>query len=263
MGTNRDGKVAVVEAVRARLDDSDGAVVTEYRGLTVAEMAGLRHALRAVGGDYKVYKNTLVRRAVEDSPHAPLTELLVGPTAIAFVQGDVSAVAKALRDFARGAPALIVKGGVLGGSLLDARELGALADLPSRDVLLAMFAGALAAPMRSMAGLLKAVPQSLAYGLAALLESRGGAPVEASAPLEDATEAPATEVPGTEAPGTEATETVDEPSADAVDAEATETTTQAPTDAEEAAPHAEAPVAAGDGEGAGDGAPSEEETAGA
>lgn len=174
MSANRDGKVAVVDAVRTRLDESSAAVVTEYRGLTVAEMAALRKSLRSVGGDYKVFKNTLVRRAIEGSDHAPLTELLVGPTAIAFVSGDVSAVAKALRDFARSAPALVVKGGVLDGALLGARELTALADLPSREVLLAQFAGALAAPMRTMAGLLKALPQNLAYGLAALLESKGG-----------------------------------------------------------------------------------------
>jgi large subunit ribosomal protein L10 len=200
MSTIREGKTAVVDAVRAKLDDADGAVVTEYRGLTVAEMAGLRRALRAVGGDYKVFKNTLVRRAVEGSAHAPLTDLLEGPTAIAFVRGDVSAVAKALRDFAKAAPALIVKGGVLDGSLLDARELGVLADLPSREVLLAMFAGALAAPMRSMAGLLKAVPQSLAYGLSALIESKGGAPAPAEpAATVEAEAAETTVVPAEEA----------------------------------------------------------------
>ena len=142
----------------------------------------LRRALRAVGGDYKVFKNTLVRRAIEGSDHEPLSELLEGPTAIAFVHGDVSAVAKALRDFARSAPSLIVKGGVLDGALLDARELTVLADLPSREVLLAMLAGAIAAPLRTMAGLLKAVPQNFAYGLSALLDAKGGAPVAAEAP---------------------------------------------------------------------------------
>ena len=174
MSTIRESKAAVVEAVRSRLDGADAAVVTEYRGLTVGEMATLRRAIRAVGGDYKVFKNTLVRRAVADSSHEVLTGLLQGPTAIAFVHGDVSAVAKALRDFARGAPALVVKGGVLDGALLEARELAALADLPSREVLLSMLAGAIAAPMRTMAGLLKALPQNLAFGLAALVEVRGG-----------------------------------------------------------------------------------------
>jgi large subunit ribosomal protein L10 len=231
MGTIREGKVEVVDAVRARLDESSAAVVTEYRGLTVAEMAALRKAIRTVGGDFKVFKNTLVRRAITGSSHEPLTELLEGPTAIAFVAGDVSAVAKALRDFARGAPALIIKGGVLDGSLLGAKELGALADLPSRDVLLSMFAGALAAPMRTMAGLLKAVPQNFAYGLSALLESKGGAPAPVAEAVADApaaeADAAAPETPddaGTEhaAPAEDAT-TADEAPADAADEAAPET----------------------------------------
>ncbi len=201
MSTIKEGKAAVVEAVRSRLDVSDAAVVTEYRGLTVAEMATLRRSLRAVGGDYKVFKNTLVRRAVEGSDHAGLLDLLEGPTAIAFVSGDVSAVAKALRDFARGAPALIVKGGVLDGALLDARELTALADLPSREVLLAMFAGALAAPMRTMAGLLKALPQNFAYGLAGLLEQKGGSRIVGDAAAEDA---PAEQAPAEDAAAADA-----------------------------------------------------------
>jgi len=182
MSANRDAKTLVVDEVRTRLDASAATLVTEYRGLTVAEMAALRRSIRAVGGDYKVFKNTLVRRAIEGSDHAQLVGLLEGPTAIAFVQGDVSAVAKALRDFARGAPALVIRGGVLDGMLLDAKALGALAELPSREVLLSMFAGALAAPMRTMAGLLKALPQNLAYGLAALVESKGGTRLAADEP---------------------------------------------------------------------------------
>jgi large subunit ribosomal protein L10 len=218
MSTNQDNKVAVVEAVRAKLDESSAAVVTEYRGLTVAEMAALRKAIRTVGGDFKVFKNTLVRRAVSGSDLEPMTELLEGPTAIAFVYGDVSAVAKALQDFAKASPALIIKGGVLDGSLLGARELGALANLPSREVLLSMFAGALAAPMRTMAGLLKALPQNLAYGLSALLESKGGAPAEAVAPADEpAPEATAPAPPEDAAAGAETAEVPE----GAVDAEAT------------------------------------------
>jgi len=185
MSANRDAKTLVVDEVRTRLDESSATLVTEYRGLTVAEMATLRRALRTVGGDYKVFKNTLVRRAIEGSDHAGLLEMLGGPTAIAFVRGDVSAVAKALRDFSKGAPALILRGGVLDGVLLDAAALSALAELPSRDVLLSMFAGALAAPMRTMAGLFKALPQNLAYGLAALVESKGGTRLEPDATSKD------------------------------------------------------------------------------
>ena len=144
MDNPRAEKVAVVDEVRQRLEESAASVVTEYRGLTVADLAELRRNLRAAGGDYKVFKNTLVRLAIAGGPHQPLEDLLTGPTAITFVQGDVSAVAKALREFSRANPHLIVKGGLIAGDVLSSGELGALADLPSRDVLLARFAGALA-----------------------------------------------------------------------------------------------------------------------
>jgi large subunit ribosomal protein L10 len=172
MDNPRADKVAVVNEVRGRLDASDGAVLTEYRGLTVAELAELRRGLAAAGGDYKIYKNTLVRLAVAGSPQAPIRDLLTGPTAIAFVQGDVSAVAKALRDFAKNNPSLIVKGGMVGTGVLTATDISVLADLPSRDTLLAQFAGALAAPLRQLAGLVQALPRNLAYGLSALIDQR-------------------------------------------------------------------------------------------
>ena len=130
MDNPRAEKVAVVNEVQDRLQASDGAVLTEYRGLTVAELAELRQELASAGGDYKVYKNTLVRLAVADGPQAAIHDLLTGPTAIAFVQGDVSAVAKALRDFARGNPNLVVKGGMVGSGLLSASDINVLADLP-------------------------------------------------------------------------------------------------------------------------------------
>lgn len=174
----RPEKVAVVEDVSARLSAASAAILTEYRGLKVKEMESLRRALRAAGGEYKIYKNTLVRRAAAESGLGALEPLLEGPTAIVFVDDDVASVAKALREFSRATPALVVKGGLLGRDLLDAKGANALADLPSREVLLAQFAGALAAPLRNFAGLLKALPQNLAYGLSALIEKMGGAPVE-------------------------------------------------------------------------------------
>ena len=174
MNKVRTQKRVVVDEVRARIDATSTAVVTEYRGLTVAEISSLRRALRGVDAEYKVLKNTLVRRAVEGTSSESLTEFLIGPTAIAWVRGDISAVAKVLRDFAKQTPSLVVKGGVLNGKSLHARELTALADLPSREVLLAQFAGLLASPMRQMAALLKAVPQNFAYGLSALIDSKGG-----------------------------------------------------------------------------------------
>ncbi len=205
MDNPRADKVAVVDEVRSRLADADGAVLTEYRGLTVAELAELRQGLSAAGGDYKIYKNTLVKLAVADGPQAPITDLLTGPTAIAFVKGDVSAVAKTLRDFARANPNLVVKGGMVGAGVLSASDINVLADLPPRDTLLAQLAGALAAPLQQLAGLVQALPRNLAYGLSALIDQRQAAG-------EGAAEAPTTaeaEAPTAEAPAAEAAEATD------------------------------------------------------
>ena len=179
MDNPRPEKVAVVDEVKERLQSSSAAILTEYRGLKVGELSTLRRSLRASGGDYKIYKNTLVRFAVKDLGLDELESLLVGPTAIAFVDGDAVGVAKALRDYARTNPNLIVKGGVLGESVLSAADAAALADIPPREVLLARFAGLLAASMQQFAGLLQAVPRNFAYGLKALIEKNGGAPAAA------------------------------------------------------------------------------------
>ncbi len=172
MDNPRPANVAVVEEVQQRFHDADGAILTEYRGLKVKDLATLRRSLRPSGGDYKIYKNTLVRLAARGSDLGELEPLLVGPTAIAFVDGDAAAVAKALRDYARTNPLLVLKGGVLGGKVLNAEETAALAELPSREVLLARFAGLLAAPLQQLAGLLQALPRNFAYGLAALRDQR-------------------------------------------------------------------------------------------
>src|SRR5436305_11320143 len=173
MDNPRPDKVAVVEEVRERLASSSGAILTEYRGLNVAEMARLRRSLREAGGQYKIYKNSLVRFAVSDLG-LDLEEMLLGPTAIAFVEGDAASVAKSLRDFSRTNPSLVIKGGVLGTTVLSASDAGALADLPSRDQLLAQLAGAMAAPLQQLAGLLAALPRNFAYGLRALADQQGG-----------------------------------------------------------------------------------------
>ena len=203
MATAHADKAAVVEEVAARAHATGTAVVTQYRGLTVAQISTLRRRLRALGADYKVFKNTLVRRAIAGTAIEPLTGYLEGPTAIAFVDGDVSAVAKALRDFTKEAPALVVKGGVLDGRALTPADLVALADLPSREVLLSQVAGMLAAPMRTLAGLLKALPQNLAYGLAALLDARGGVPAPEAEVEVEAEVAPAGDEPAVATPEAE------------------------------------------------------------
>ena len=176
MDDPRPEKVAVVTEVRERLAAADAAILTEYRGLGVKQLATLRRSLREAGGDYRIYKNTLVRFAARDLGLGELETMLVGPTAIAFVEGDAVAVAKALRDFARTNPNLVVKGGLLGSRTLSAADAGALAEVPPREVLLARLAGGLAAPMVQFAGLLQALPRNFAYGLQALIDSRGGAP---------------------------------------------------------------------------------------
>jgi large subunit ribosomal protein L10 len=238
MDNPRPEKVAVVDEVRERLSSSSAVLLTEYRGLKVSEIAELRRNLRTAGGDYKVYKNTLVRFAVRELGIEGVEELLVGPTALAFVEGDAAAVAKALRDYGRTNPALVLKGGVLGSKTLSADEAKALADLPSREVLLARLAGGLAAPLQQLAGLLQALPRNMAYGLQALVDQKVAAgeslpePVAktAEAPVAEAEAAPAAEAEAPEAPETES---------DAAPAAEAETQETEP----EAAPAAEAETA--------------------
>ena len=172
MDKPRAEKVAAVAEVRERLDQADAVIVTEYRGLKVKDLANLRRTIAPLGGEYRIYKNTLARIAVGEGDRAAFNELLSGPTALAFVQGDAVAVTKSLRDFSRANPLLVIKGGLLGNSVLSPAAANALADLPPREELLARLAGALAAPMQTMAGLLAAVPRNFAYGLAALKDKR-------------------------------------------------------------------------------------------
>src|SRR5437764_2226958 len=190
MDNPRPAKVAVVDEVRERLSSADAAILTEYRGLNVSEIARLRRSLREAGGSYRIYKNTLVRLAVRELGLEEIEAMLLGPTAIAFVDGDAASVAKSLRDFARTNPALVIKGGVLGETILSAEDATALAELPSRDQLLSQLAGAMAAPLQQMAGLLKALPQNFAYALRAVAEQQGG-PVDLDSPPTPEPEAPA------------------------------------------------------------------------
>jgi large subunit ribosomal protein L10 len=233
MDNPRPEKVAVVDEVRQRFSDADAVLLTEYRGINVAELAALRRALRDAGGDYKVYKNTLVRFAARDLG-LELDDQLTGPTAIAFVPtgggGDPVTVAKALRDFARGNPNLVVKGGVLGDKLLSADDAKALADVAPREELLAKLAGLMAAPMVQFAGLLQAVPRDFAYGLQALIEKGGapGAPASEPAPaVDEETGAEADEAPAATDAAAEAAPDTD----DAAPEASSDTDDDAPADA--------------------------------
>ena len=219
-------KSAVIDDITNRLQSAEASVLTEYRGLTVTALATLRAALRPAATDYKIYKNTLARRAAQEAGLTELAEWLEGPVAIAFVRpdGDAVTAAKALRDFARTNPNLVVKGGMLGPRMLTVKDIEALADVPPRDQLLARLAGGFQAPLTKAAGLFQAFTRNFAYGLKAYIDTRPSeeapasaeteAPAEAEATIEEAaaTENEATTNEPTETPEQEpaATETQEE-----------------------------------------------------
>jgi large subunit ribosomal protein L10 len=175
-------KTAVIDDIKARLDGADAAVLTEYRGLTVSQIADLRAALRPAATDYKIFKNTLAKRAAKDVGLEDLLDSLTGPVAIAFVRkdgGDAVTAAKALRDFAKANENLILKGGLLGIRVLSSADIEALADVPPREQLLARLAGGFQAPMTKAAGLFQAFTRNMAYGVKALIDLRAeGEPEE-------------------------------------------------------------------------------------
>ena len=230
MDNPRPEKVAVVDEVRQHFAESDAAILTEYRGLKVKDLAGLRRTLRSNGGEYKIFKNTLVRLAAKESGLEQLESLLEGPTGITFVTGDAAAVAKSLREYSRTNPLLVIKGGVLGDKVIGPKETVALADLPSREVLLARLAGAMAAPMQQLAGLMQALPRNLAYGLAALRDKKaaegGGAEPAPEAAAEPAPEAAA------EAPSEPVADAAAEPEAQTTAAETAEAAEPTTNDSE-------------------------------
>jgi len=180
-------KTAVIDDIKARLESADAAVLTEYRGLSVTDIANLRVALRPAATDYKVFKNTLARRAAHDVGLDELAQSLEGPIAIAFVRrdgGDPVTAAKAVRDFARTNPNLVLKGGILASRILSSRDVEALADVPPREQLLARLAGGFQAPMVKAAGLFQAFTRNMAYGVKALIDQRvvGGEALVAAEP---------------------------------------------------------------------------------
>jgi len=192
----REDKVAAVAELTERFQSSAGAVLTEYRGLSVAQLGELRRSL----GDhatFAVVKNTLTKIAASDAGVAQeLTDMLTGPSAIAFVQGDVVEAAKGLRDFSRVNPFLVIKGGVLDGKVMTPGEIVKLADLEPREVLLAKLAGAMKASMSGAAATFAALPTQMARLLAALeqkqaSEAPAGAEAQDAAPAEAQDAAPA------------------------------------------------------------------------
>ena len=215
--------VAEVEAIKGRLEGSVAALLTEYRGLKVAELGELRASLRGSSTEYRVLKNTLTSIAVREAGYEDLVALLQGPTAVAFVHGDPVQAAKDLAEFARTQPALIVKGGVMDGKVLGAAEVRLLATLESREVLLARLAGLLQASAQQTVSLLVAPLRQVATMTAALRDKTQGeepsaAPATEAEAEPEAPAAEATEAPAAEDTTTDTTDT-DEPAAEAAGAE--------------------------------------------
>lgn len=163
----REDKVAAVAELKDNFENSDAVVLTEYRGLSVAELKDLR---RSLGDDatYAVAKNTLMKVAANEAGIDMLDDLLVGPNAVTFIKGDIATVAKGLKNFAKDQPFLVIKGGVMEGKFLDAKQVNQLADLESREVYLAKLAGAMKGNMSKAAGLFAAPLSSAARVFGAL-----------------------------------------------------------------------------------------------
>ncbi|MBV9869687.1 MAG: 50S ribosomal protein L10 [Frankiaceae bacterium] len=286
----RPDKAAAVAELTEAFRESSAAVLTEYRGLTVAELKELRRSL-AGNATYNVVKNTLTKIAAREAGVAAFEDLLQGPSAIAFISGDPVEVAKSLRTFGKDHPHLVVKGGILDGKSLSADEIRKLADLESREVLLAKLAGGFAAPATQLVNVLAAPMRQLAQVLGALQAKaeadpdwvRGEAPAaeaaadEAPAAEAAADEAPAAEAATDEAPAEEAAaEAAPAAKAAADETPAADATTDAPADeapaeqpaadeapaapAEDAAPSPAAPDAETDTDTAADPAASAETT---
>lgn len=211
----RPDKASSVAELTDHFRTSNAAVLTEYRGLTVAQLKSLRRTLGSTV-TYAVVKNTLTKIAAKEAGVTGVDDLLAGPSAIAFVKGDAVDAAKAIRNFAKENPALIIKGGYMDGAALTAADITKIADLESREVLLSKLAGAMKAKQSQAAALFAAPLAKTARALGALqskLEADPATPAPADAapsPAEDAdavvaeaTEAPAVEAPAETAPKTE------------------------------------------------------------
>lgn len=216
----RPEKVAAVNDIKDRLSGAQAVFLAEYSGLSVKAQQSLRRGLRAQDAEFQVVKMTLARRAAAELELAELDELLIGPTGLAFADGDAVAAAKVLKDFAAANDVFTIKGGLLGTTVLTAERIRALAEIEPREVLLARLAGLFQAPAAAMAGLLAALPRGAATMFQALVDKRSeGMPAEEPA----ASDEPATEVADEEPVGDQAE--TDQPAADTA-ADGTNETTE-------------------------------------
>ena len=165
-------KIEKVNELKEKFEPRSAVILTEYRGLSVEAISNLRIELGKRDVEYRVIKNTLAKLAVEGTPYEGLSPWLEGPVAAAFVDGDATAAAKALLDFARANPSLKLKGGILQGKILDAAQVRALATLPPREVMLARLAGSLRSPVARLHNSLSSFTRNLAYVLAQVAEEK-------------------------------------------------------------------------------------------
>ncbi len=230
----RPEKVQAVAEIKERLERAQAVFLAEYAGLSVKQQQTLRRGLRAGGAEFKVVKMTLARRAAAELELTDLDELFLGPTGIAFADGDPVSAAKALKEFAKENESFAVKGGLLGTEFLSPERISALAEIESREVLLSKIAGAMQAPMANLAGLLEALPRNLASAMQQLVEKKEEMGDSAPAPAAEADaessveEAEATEeAPAAEAESAEASDEDAEAAEESSDADASDDAAEA------------------------------------
>lgn len=188
---NRDQKSAVIEEITGQIQESEAVIAVDYRGITVTQIGELRTQLRAADTTFRVTKNTLTERAADQADAQGLKPLLEGPTALAFVRGDVAAAAKAIADFQRTSDLLPFKGGTLNGEALDPAQITAISKLPSREVLYQQLVGVVASPISGLARTLNALIGGVAIALQQVNEKKqsgelpaGDAPAASAAPAD-------------------------------------------------------------------------------
>ncbi len=235
---NRDEKSAVIDEIADQIRESEAVFAVDYRGISVPQAAGLRESLRGSASTFRVTKNTLTVLAADKAEQVVLKDFLVGPTALTFVKGDAASAAKAIADFQKAQPELLpFKGGTLNGVALDAAQLGALAKLPTREVLYQQLVGIVASPISGLARTLNALIGGLAIQLGQINEKKqsGEIPADADPP---AAAAPAAESPGTDDPAPAVDPQPEESTNDDQDAEApaAPTTSDEPAEGADDAP---------------------------
>jgi large subunit ribosomal protein L10 len=163
-----------VAALHTKFAAAKGAILSDYRGLNVQQMAELRSRLREAVVELQVVKNTLARRAAEETAFVQLADYFVGPTSVAFTTDDVVAMAKALTEYARAEPKLTIRAGLIEGKVISPQEITALAELPPREILLARLLSGMQSPVAGFVGVLHGVLRQLLYALLAIRDAKEG-----------------------------------------------------------------------------------------